>query len=44
MTNKDHFTNLPEKIKEILIKVLLNCILPKSVDEHNEYQKMLQNT
>ena len=23
MTNKDHFTNLPEKMKEILIKVLL---------------------
>jgi len=44
MTNKDHFTNLPQKIKEILIKVLLNCILPKSVSEYNEYQKMLHNT
>ena len=44
MTNKDHFTNLPEKIKEILIKVLLNCVLPKSVDEYSEYQKMLHNT
>jgi len=41
---KNHFTNLPEKIIEMLIGVLFNCIFPKSVNEHSEYQKMLHNT
>ena len=41
MTNKDHLINLPAKIKEMLIQVLLNCILQKSV-EHNKDQIMLR--